>query len=211
MPSIWAFAFYDTTQSFLQAQGRILAPLVIQFASVIIHLSLIKYTGPAWSKNFADIFSSIAIYLYIICLDKPLKSWIEWTIKCIKGWSKHMKYLEIIGLATYSHALFFFFFSLLAYKLKREELICHIYYINIYQILFISYIGIQEGSLSKIGYLIKQHQYSVYRKVGLQAIKLCVGAAVLFVLLMYIYEEEIHTLFMYVYKQQDEFTNQSQA
>lgn len=76
VPSIWAFAFYDTTQSFLQAQGRILAPLVIQFCSVIIHLSLIKYTGPAWSKNFADIFSSIAIYLYIVSLEKPLKSWI---------------------------------------------------------------------------------------------------------------------------------------
>jgi hypothetical protein len=30
-----------------------------------------------------------------------------------------MKFLEIIGFATYVQALFFFFFSLLAYKLPR--------------------------------------------------------------------------------------------
>ncbi len=93
VPSIWAFAFYDTTQAFLQAQGRILAPLIIQFSAVIMHLSLIKYLGPAWSKNFTDLFSSVAIYIYIIGFEKKLKSWIEWTIKCIKGWSKHMKFL----------------------------------------------------------------------------------------------------------------------
>ena len=154
VPSIWAFAFYDTTQTFLQAQGRILAPLIIQFVAVVMHLALIKQLGPAWSKNFADFFSSIAIYCYIIGFEKKLKSWSEWTIKCIKGWRKHIKFLEIIGLATYTQAIFFFFFSLLAYKLEKEELICHIYYINIYQIIYLIFIGIQEGSLAKIGYLI---------------------------------------------------------
>ena len=34
-------------------------------------------------------------------LDKPLKSWIEWTMKCIKGWGTHLKFLEVIGLSTY--------------------------------------------------------------------------------------------------------------
>lgn len=93
VPSIWAFAFYDTTQTFLQAQGRILAPLIIQFIAVIMHLAMIKKLGPAWSKNFADFFSSIAIYCYIIVYEKNLKSWTEWTIKCIKGWRKHIKFL----------------------------------------------------------------------------------------------------------------------
>lgn len=203
VPSIWAFAFYDTTQSFLQAQGRVLAPLIIQFLSVLMHLTLISRTGPAWSKNFADAFSCVAVYGYIVGLEKPLKSWVEWTIKCVKGWGKHMKFLEIIGVSTYAHALFFFWFSLLAWKVKREELICHIYYINIYQVLFMIYIGIQEGSLSKIGFLIKQNQYLIYKKIGLQSIKLCLAAALLFVLLLYVYEEELHSFFMYLYQNTD--------
>jgi len=93
VPSIYTFAFYDTTQSFLQAQGHILAPLIIQVIAVLIHLILINYIGPAWSKNIIDFLSSIAIYAYISMLSKPLKSWIEWTIKCIKGWRNHMKFL----------------------------------------------------------------------------------------------------------------------
>ena len=93
VPSIYSFAFYDTTQSFLQTQGHILAPLIIQVVAVFMHLVLINYMGAAWSKNITDFFSSVAIYIYIISLSKPLKSWIEWTIKCIKGWGNHMKFL----------------------------------------------------------------------------------------------------------------------
>ena len=119
VPSIWAFAYYDTTQSYLQAQGRIAAPLIIQIVSVLIHFLLLDYAGPAWSRNFSDFFSAISIYLYIIIKEDKLKSWIEWTIKSLKGWNKHLKYLEIIGLSTYMHALFFFFFSFLGYKLSR--------------------------------------------------------------------------------------------
>lgn len=75
VPSIYAYAFYDTTQSFLQAQGHILAPLIIQVAAVLLHLILIQYLGPAWSKNTIDFLSAITIYTYIVTLKKPLKSW----------------------------------------------------------------------------------------------------------------------------------------
>ena len=172
VPSVWCFAYYDTTQSFLQAQGRIVAPLIIQSISVVIHFVLLDIAGPAWSRNFSDMFSSISIYLYIIIREKKLESWIEWTIKCIKGWNKHLKYLEIIGLSTYMHALFFFFFSFLGYKLSREELICHIYYINIYQIVYLSFIGVQQGCLSKIG----RFKENIFRKVGYQSIRYVVGS-----------------------------------
>lgn len=47
----------------------------------------------AWSKNWTDIFCCIAIYAYIVMLDKPLDSWVEWTIKCVKGWGTHLKFL----------------------------------------------------------------------------------------------------------------------
>ena len=203
VPSIWAFAFYDTTSSFLQAQGRVLAPLLIQVAMVILQLGLVMEIGPAWSKNLSDLFGSVTIYCYIIVFEKKLASWTEWTIKCIKGWGKHMKFIEIIGLATYGHALFFFFFSLLAYKLRREELTCHIYYVNIYQIVFLSFIGIQEGSLSKIGFHLKGHQYQIFRKLGLQSIKLSMGVCLLLISFMYLYEADIHTLFMYLYKDEN--------
>lgn len=93
VPSIYAFAFYDTTQSFLLAQRHILAPLVIQILAIITHLLLIKHIGPAWSKNTIDILSSIAIYAYIITLKTPLKTWIQWNIKCIKGWKNYLKFL----------------------------------------------------------------------------------------------------------------------
>lgn len=73
---MYCFAFFDTTQTYLQSQGHILAPLIIQIVSVFMHLFFINHFGAAWSKNLTDIFCCIAIYIYIITLDKPLKSWI---------------------------------------------------------------------------------------------------------------------------------------
>lgn len=117
VPSIYAFAFYDTTQSFLLAQGHILAPLVIQVVAILTHLVLIQYLGPAWSKNTIDFLSSVAIYVYIVTLREPLGAWIEWTIKCIKGWGNYLKFLEVICFTTYLQGLFFFFFCCLGYRL----------------------------------------------------------------------------------------------
>lgn len=93
VPSIYCFSFYDTTQTFLLAQEIFLAPLVINIFAVFTHLFMIQYLGPAWSKNFTDFGCCVAIYLYIILKKKKLESWIEWTIKCIQGWSHHMKFL----------------------------------------------------------------------------------------------------------------------
>ena len=66
VPSIWAFVYYDTTQSYLLAQGKVIIPLIIQIISVLIHFMLLESAGPAWSRNFSDLFSCIAIYGYII-------------------------------------------------------------------------------------------------------------------------------------------------
>lgn len=68
VPSIYAFAFYDTTQSFLLAQGHVLAPLIIQILAILAHMLLINPLGPAWSKNLVDCLSSVAIYVYIVTL-----------------------------------------------------------------------------------------------------------------------------------------------
>jgi len=76
LPSIYCFAFFDTTQTFLQTQGHILAPLIVQIVSVFMHMFLINHIGAAWSKNFTDIFCCVAIYIYIITLETPLKSWV---------------------------------------------------------------------------------------------------------------------------------------
>ena len=43
--------------------------------------------------------------------------------------------------------------------------------------------------------------HKTYRKEAIQSIKLCVGACVLLVCFMYIYEEEIHTIFRTVYEE----------
>lgn len=196
VPSIYCYAFYDTTQSFLQAQGYILAPLIIQVVAVFVHLILINYMGPAWSKNCIDFLSCLAIYAYISQLEAKLGSWIEWTIKCIKGWRNHMKFLEIIGLTTYLQALFLFFFCCLAWKLESDQLVCHIFYINIYQVLYLVFIGIKEGALSKIGFHLKQNQYRQYKRQSLSSLKLFVGSSLLLALFIYIYEHEIGEFFL---------------
>jgi Na+-driven multidrug efflux pump len=195
VPSIYAFAFYDTTQSFLLAQGHILAPMVIQVVAIVAHLLLIHQLGPAWSKNTIDFLSAVAIYAYIMTLREPLESWIEWTIKCVKGWGNYLKFLEIICFTTYLQGLFFFFFCCLGYRLEREELSCHIFYINIYQVLYLLYIGIKEGALIKLGHHIKNNQYEQFRKDGVRSIRLFVLISSLFILFLYIYEQEICDFF----------------
>lgn len=67
-----------------------------------------------------------------------------------------MKFLEIIGLTTYLQSFFFFIFSVMAYNLGKAELVCHICFLNIYQILFLLVIGLKEGLMSKLGIEIKK-------------------------------------------------------
>ena len=53
--------------------------------------------------------------------------------------------------------------------------------------------------MSKIGFFIKENQYNIYKKVGLQSIKFAVGSCCLLVLGIVYYKKKIHTMFMYVY------------
>lgn len=72
VPSIYCYAYYDTTQTFLLAQEIYLAPLVINIFAVFTHFFMIQYIGAAWSKNFTDVGCCLAIYLYIILKKQKL-------------------------------------------------------------------------------------------------------------------------------------------
>jgi hypothetical protein len=76
VPSIYCFAFYDTTQTFLLAQGNFLAPLVINIFGFFCHFYFIGFLGAAWSKNLTDFGRYCAIYLHLILRKKKLNSWI---------------------------------------------------------------------------------------------------------------------------------------
>lgn len=65
LPSVYCFAFYDTTQTFLLAQSHFLAPLVINIFGFFCHFYLIGYMGAAWAKNVTDFGRCVAIYLYL--------------------------------------------------------------------------------------------------------------------------------------------------
>lgn len=76
VPSIYCFAFYDTTQTFSLAQGHFLAPLVINIFGFFCHFYFIGHLGAAWSKNLTDFGRCVAIYLHLILRKKKLPSWI---------------------------------------------------------------------------------------------------------------------------------------
>ena len=117
VPSIYCFVFFDTTQTFLLAQGQFLAALVVNIFGFFCHFYLISNLGAAWSKNLTDCGRCIGIYLHLAFRVKKLESWIEWTIQCFKGWSYHIKFYKNIGLSTYAQALFLFLFAALGYNL----------------------------------------------------------------------------------------------
>jgi|JI10StandDraft_1071094.scaffolds.fasta_scaffold57810_1 Na+-driven multidrug efflux pump len=71
-PSIYLFAFYDTTQTFLLAQGHYLAALVINIFGFFCHFFFIGHLGAAWSKNLTDCGRCIAIYLHLALRPKKL-------------------------------------------------------------------------------------------------------------------------------------------
>jgi hypothetical protein len=85
-------------------------------------------------------------------------------MKCIKGWGTHLKFLEVIGLSTYLETLFFFIFSLSAFKVPQRELVCHICFVNIMQIIYLAFLGIKVGGLSKIGIKLKENDFLSTRK-----------------------------------------------
>ena len=120
VPSIYCFAYYDTTQTYLLAQYHFLAPLVINIFAVFSHFTLIGMIGAAWAKNFTDLGCCIAIYLFLRLRRKKIGGWIEWNIQCIKNWSVHFKFVKNIGLSTYLQSIFFLAYSLMGYKLSRN-------------------------------------------------------------------------------------------
>lgn len=63
-------------------------------------------------------------------------------------------------------------------------------------VLYLIFIGIKEGALSKIGFYLKQNQYSEYKREGINSLKLFVGSSLLVVLFLFIYEQEICEFFL---------------
>lgn len=125
------------------AQGHFLAALVINIFGFFCHFFFISHLGAAWSKNLTDFGRCVAIYLHLTLKNNKLSSWNEWTIQCFKGWSNHLKYYKNIGLTTYAQTFFLFVFGAIGYNLERAELICHICFINIIQMIFIINIGLK--------------------------------------------------------------------
>lgn len=120
VPSIYCFAFYDTTQTFLLAQSYFLAPLVINIFAFFCHFYLVGHLGAAWAKNLTDFGRCAAIYVYLNVRRRKVESWIEWTIQCFKGWGNHLRFYKNIGLTTYCQSLFLFVFAVLGYSLPRS-------------------------------------------------------------------------------------------
>jgi Na+-driven multidrug efflux pump len=195
VPSVYCFAFYDTTQTYLIAQGYFLTPLVINIFAFFCHLYFIEHLGAAWSKNLADFGRSIAIYLDLVLRQKKMESWIEWTLQCFKGWENHLRHFRDIGLTTYVFAFFNFFFSIIGYRLPTYELICHICFINIVQMIFIVNIGLKEGFIVKLSYYIKKGKIRNTREMGMRTIKIFFVVSIVFVFFMTMYIDEICDFF----------------
>lgn len=195
LPSIYCFAFYDTTQTFLLAQGYFLAPLVVNIFGFFSHFFLVEYLGAAWAKNITDCGRCIGIYLFLILRKRKVQSWIEWTILCFKGWSNHIRYYINIGFTTYTQAFFMFMFAVTGYKLPRSELICHICFINIAQMIFIVSIGLKEGLIIKLSYYIRKKRIRYTRNIGFRSLKIFFVVSLIFVFFMLMYVTEIGEFF----------------
>lgn len=76
VPSIYCFVFYDTTQTFLLAQGHFLAALIVNIFGFFCHFYLINELGAAWSKNFTDFGRCTGIYLHLALNSQSYESWI---------------------------------------------------------------------------------------------------------------------------------------
>ena len=196
VPSIYCFAFYDTTQTFLLAQSHFLAPLIVNIFGFFCHFFFIGFMDAAWSRNITDFGCCVAILLHLSLRDKKLESWIEWTIQCFKGWENHLRFYKNIGLTTYAKALFFFIFAVLGYDLPRSELICHICFINIMQIIFIVNIGLKEGLIVKLGYFIKNKNMRYTQSVVVKSVKIFFGVSLFLVFLMMMYISDICDFFL---------------
>lgn len=205
VPSIYCFVYYDTTQTYLLAQYHFLAPLVINIFAVFCHFYLIGHIGAAWSKNFTDLGCCIGIYMFLHFRRKPIASWIEWDIQCIKNWGIHFKFVKNIGLSTYLQAFFFMIYSLMGYNLPRPELICHICFLNISQIFITVLIGLKEGMLNKVAFAIKKNLTQDYREEGRVSIKIFTAVSAGILLLMLLYLSDISSFFMASENAQDQF------
>lgn len=128
-------------------------------------------------------------------------------MKCIKGWGTHLKFLEVIGLSTYLETLFFFFFSLSAFKVDQKDLVCHICFINIMQIIYLAFLGIKVGGLSKIGTRLKEGDYKSTRKEAELTIKIILATGLVMILIIFIYKSEILEFFIAGKKGRESFSN----
>ncbi len=188
MPSIYCFAFYDTTQTFLLAQSHFLAPLVVNIFGFFCHFFFIGFMDAAWSRNITDFGCCVAILIHLSLKKNKLESWIEWTIQCFKGWENHLRFYKNIGLTNYAKALFYFLFAVLGYDLPRPDLICHICFINIMQIIFLINIGLKDGLVAKLGYFVKNKDLTCTRSLIFKSVRIffAVSLFLVFLMLMYI-------------------------
>ena len=86
--------------------------------------------------------------------------------------------------------IFLVFFGVIGYRLERFQLICHICFINILQMILIINIGLKQGLIIKLSYYVKLKKIKNTREVGIRSIKVffIVSLAIVFLMLMYVQE-----------------------
>lgn len=124
-----------------------------------------------------------------------MSGWNEWTIQCFKGWENRIRYFKNIGMTTYSQSFFFFFFSIIGYAIPRSQLICHICFINIAQMIFIVNIGLKEGLIVKLAYYIRKRKIKYTQNLGIKSAKIFFAVSIIFVFLMLMYVDQICNFF----------------
>lgn len=76
VPSYYLYSFLDTNKNYLQSQGIIFPPIIIHFASVVLHVIIcslmviqhgeVTFLKLAWTKNLTDCVCCIGLYAYIV-------------------------------------------------------------------------------------------------------------------------------------------------
>lgn len=156
VPSFYLSCFHDTTQKYLQAQGVISQPLIIESGSVIVQLLFsmlfIKHyqlgiMGMVWAKNISDLLYALVLYLYIIIHQPTKESWIEWSLlSATKNWRFFLRFVGLFVVTKYIQALAFELTCLVVCKFVTiHGVAAQIYIANVIILIRVAYQGIADA------------------------------------------------------------------
>ena len=129
LPSLYAFGFYETTKSYLQAQDIFYPQLFIQIIAVVIHFFLAEFfiifldfgiEGAAWTRNMSDLALCILIYIYLRIVQPRKNSWIEWNIAAFDRLRSFIKTVFLNGTSGYLEELALYVMTILVGYLSSD-------------------------------------------------------------------------------------------